>query len=86
MGLFVGFVVVLAPLSSSDELQTSVRALEHRYRRASTLKAAFFERNMEGNLGGIGCSSFFASLPNALRVRRHELEFAVLEEVNLGRR
>jgi hypothetical protein len=45
MGSFVGFVVVLAPLSSSDDVQTSARALEHRYHRASTLKAAFFERN-----------------------------------------
>ena len=73
MGLFVGFVVVLAPLRSSDDVQTSVRALEHGYHRASSLKAAFFERNMDTSRGGIGCCSFFASWPHALRVGRHEL-------------
>src|ERR1700719_502249 len=52
MHSLIGFVLVLAPLIPSGDVQTKVRALEHRYHRAGTLKAVFFERYTDGTGGG----------------------------------
>src|SRR6202047_3507385 len=52
MRLFIGLALVLAPWTSSGDVQTRVRALEHRYHRAGTLKAVFFERYTDGTGGG----------------------------------
>jgi outer membrane lipoprotein carrier protein len=68
MRLLIGFVLVLAPLIPSGDVQTKVRALEHRYHRAGTLKAAFFERYTDGAGGGSAESgTVYFSRPGRMR-------------------
>jgi outer membrane lipoprotein carrier protein len=68
MRSLIGFVLILAPLISSHDVQTRVRALEHRYHRAGTLKAVFFERYADGS-GGVSAESgtVYFSRPGRMR-------------------
>src|ERR1700732_2901956 len=68
MRLFIGLALVLAPWTSSGDVQTRVRALEHRYHRAGTLKAVFFERYTDGAGGGSAESgTVYFSRPGRMR-------------------
>src|SRR6202035_1720190 len=68
MHSLIGFVLVLAPLIPSGDVQTKVRALEHRYHRAGTLKAVFFERYTDGTGGGSAESgTVYFSRPGRMR-------------------
>lgn len=62
------FVLFLAPLFSASNVQIAVRALEQRYRHASTLRAVFFQRYSDGN-GGIAAESgtVYFSRPGRMR-------------------
>jgi outer membrane lipoprotein carrier protein len=68
MRSLIGFVLALVPLISSDDVQIRVRALEHRYHRAGTLKAVFFERYADGS-GGVSAESgtVYFSRPGRMR-------------------
>ena len=62
------FALFLAPLFSASNVQIAVRALEQRYRHASTLRAVFFQRYSDGN-GGIAAESgiVYFSRPGRMR-------------------
>jgi outer membrane lipoprotein carrier protein len=62
------FLLLLAPFFSASGVQTAVRALEHRYRHAVTLRAIFFERYEDGN-GGVAAESgtVYFSRPGRMR-------------------
>jgi len=62
------FALFLAPLFSASNVQIAVRALEQRYRHASTLRAVFFQRYSDGN-GGVAAESgiVYFSRPGRMR-------------------
>ncbi|HSY58431.1 MAG TPA: outer membrane lipoprotein carrier protein LolA [Terriglobales bacterium] len=48
-GFVLAILTVFLNVGSVDDAKAAVRALESRYARAHTLKAAFFERFSDGN-------------------------------------
>jgi outer membrane lipoprotein carrier protein len=48
-GFVLAFLIVFLNANSVDDAKAAVRALESRYARSHTLKAAFFERFSDGN-------------------------------------
>src|SRR6202162_3957728 len=61
-------LVALTSSVSTPDVHNAVRALENRYRHAGTLKAAFFERYIDGN-GGASAESgtVYFSRPGRMR-------------------
>ena len=61
-------LVAVAPFIRAQDVEMTIRRLEHRYHRASTLGADFFERYTDGN-GGIAAESgtVYFSRPGRMR-------------------
>src|SRR5271154_7591265 len=66
--LVLATALIVAPLAYAASVQSTVRALEARYRHARTLKAIFFERYSDGN-GGVSAESgtVYFSRPGRMR-------------------
>src|ERR1700693_1523950 len=64
----VMLLVAVAPLIRAQGVETTIRRLEHRYHRAGTLEATFFERYTDGS-GGISAESgtVYFSRPGRMR-------------------
>jgi outer membrane lipoprotein carrier protein len=61
-------LLAVAPLIRAQDVEMTIRRLEHRYHRAGTLEAAFFESYTDGN-GGISAESgtVYFSRPGRMR-------------------
>jgi outer membrane lipoprotein carrier protein len=61
-------LVAVGPVIWAEDVEMTIRRLEHRYHRASTLGAAFLERYMDGS-GGISAESgtVYFSRPGRMR-------------------
>jgi len=69
MRMFSAFLLILlAQSTAAPDTRTAVRALEQRYRHASTLRAVFFQRYSDGN-GGVAAESgtVYFSRPGRMR-------------------
>jgi outer membrane lipoprotein carrier protein len=68
MAAFICCLLLLSPVLFADSVQTTVRAFEQRYHRASSLKAIFFESYSDGK-GGVSADSgtVYFSRPGRMR-------------------